>query len=365
MDCIHITRERKKTMTIKKKILVSVCVIAAVLAVALIVLFAGNALLLRRNTQKVSIRAENFAQQEGADRIHFLNTGSSDAILIESNGHFALVDAGEDSDYPQDRPNLAYTGYEQVVLQYLKDHAADENGKVTLDFVLATHAHSDHMGGFDTVISDPDVTVKRAYLKPYHSDNIRNVEKRRWDNQEVYDQMLAALNARNVEIVSDLPAETFQLGDFTVQFLNTEQDTIHQGIDENDNSVLTLLEKEGTRALLTGDLNNLSGDETRFAPEIGKIDLLKMGHHGYVFSSSWKFLKTLKPSVTVATNSRAKMIYPTVKWRLALTGSALFPTVDHNGVMASFPDGGGLVMTENIMSAAEMKRVIPAQEPGE
>ena len=106
-------------MTIKKKILVSVCVIAAVLAVALIVLFAGNALLLRRNTQKVSIRAENFAQQQGADRIHFLNTGSSDAILIESNGHFALVDAGEDSDYPQDRPNLAYTGYEQVVLQYL------------------------------------------------------------------------------------------------------------------------------------------------------------------------------------------------------------------------------------------------------
>ena len=215
-------------MIIKKKILVSVCVIAAVLAVALIVLFAGNALLLRRNTQKVSIRAENFAQQEGADRLHFLNTGSSDAILIESNGHFALVDAGEDSDYPQDRLNLAYTGYEQVVLQYLKDHAADENGKVTLDFVLATHAHSDHMGGFDTVISDPDVTVKRAYLKPYHSDNIRNVEKRRWDNQEVYDQMVEALNARNVEIVSDLPAETFQLGDFTVQFLNTEQDTIHQ-----------------------------------------------------------------------------------------------------------------------------------------
>ena len=72
------------------------------------------------------------------------------------------MDAGEDSDYPADRPNLIYTGYEQVVLQYLKDHAADGNGKVTLDFVLATHAHSDHMGGFDTVISDPDITVKRG-----------------------------------------------------------------------------------------------------------------------------------------------------------------------------------------------------------
>ena len=68
-------------MTIKKKVLVSVCVIAAMLAAALIVLFAGNALLLRRNTQKVPIRSEDFSQKEGDDRIHFLNTGSSDAIL--------------------------------------------------------------------------------------------------------------------------------------------------------------------------------------------------------------------------------------------------------------------------------------------
>ncbi|HIT52672.1 MAG TPA: MBL fold metallo-hydrolase [Candidatus Fimivicinus intestinavium] len=351
-------------MTTKKKILTSVCVTAGVLAAALAVFLGGDALL-RRNTQKIPVSEEDFQQESGADRIHFLNTGASDAILIESDGHFALVDAGEDSDYPADRPNLRYTGYEQVVLQYLKDHAADENGKVTLDFVLATHAHSDHMGGFDTVIADPDITVKRAYLKRYHPDNILSKEKRRWDNQEVYDQMVQALEARGVKIISDIPTEPFLLGNFTVRFLNTELDTVNQGIDENDNSVLTLLEKDGTRALLTGDLNNLSGDETRLAPEIGKIDLLKIGHHGYVFSSSWKFLQTLKPSVTVATNSRAKMIYPTVKWRLAATGSALFQTVDRNGVIASFLDGGGLVMTENSMSAAQMELTIPVQDPQE
>lgn len=350
-------------MTVKMKILVSACAAAALLGAGLTVLFAGNGVWLRRNTEKVPIHAEDFQQGAGADRIHFLNTGSSDAILIESNGRFALVDAGEDSDYPADRPNLVYTGYEQVVLQYLKDHAADADGKVTLDFVLATHAHSDHMGGFDTVISDPDVTVKRAYLKPYRPENIRSKEKRQWDNQEVYDQMAQALNARGVAIVPDIPTEAFQLGDFTIRFLNTELDTVHKGIDENDNSVLTLVEKGGTRALLTGDLNNLSGDEKRLAPEVGKIDLLKIGHHGYVFSSSWKFLKTLSPAVTVATNRRSKMIYPTVKWRVAATGSALFPTVDHNGVMATFPDGGGLVMTDQIMSEAQMALTIPAQEP--
>ena len=37
----------------------------------------------------------------------------------------------------------------------------DENGRVTLDFILGTHAHSDHIGGFDTVINHPDITVKK------------------------------------------------------------------------------------------------------------------------------------------------------------------------------------------------------------
>ena len=69
-----------------------------------------------------------------------------------------------------------------------------------------------------------------------------------------------------------------------------------------------------------------------------------------------------EPEVTVATNRRSKMIYPTVKWRLALTGSALFTTVDYNGVMATFPDGGGLVMTDHIMNEEEMALTIPTQK---
>lgn len=138
---------------------------------------------------------------------------------------------------------MIYTGYEQVVLQYLKDHAADGNGKVTLDFVLATHAHSNYMGGW-IQISDPDINVKRAYLKPYRLEmDILCKEKRQWDNQEVYDQMVQALNARGAEIVSEIPTQAFPFGDFTIRFLNTEIDTEHQGIDENDNLVLTLLEK--------------------------------------------------------------------------------------------------------------------------
>ena len=48
----------------------------------------------------------------GADRIHFLNTGNSDAILLESDGHFALIDAGDSSD--NYRRKHGAVGYEQI-----------------------------------------------------------------------------------------------------------------------------------------------------------------------------------------------------------------------------------------------------------
>ena len=60
--------------------------------------------------------------------IHFLNTGHSDCILLESDGHFALIDAGEDTDFPADKPHLRYPGYEKEVCEYLQTHCADENG---------------------------------------------------------------------------------------------------------------------------------------------------------------------------------------------------------------------------------------------
>ncbi len=49
----------------------------------------------------------------GGDRIHFLKTGSSDAIVLESDGRFAMVDAGEDTDNPRGFEGLNLSGYEK------------------------------------------------------------------------------------------------------------------------------------------------------------------------------------------------------------------------------------------------------------
>ena len=53
------------------------------------------------------------------DKIHFLNTGHSDCIILESQGKFAMIDAAEDNDYPANKPFLNLKGYEDVVVDYL------------------------------------------------------------------------------------------------------------------------------------------------------------------------------------------------------------------------------------------------------
>ena len=88
-----------------------------------------------------TVLTEDFSYSNGNDRIHFLNVGNSDAILLESNGMFALIDSGEGNSNP--RRKTAYRGYEQDVLNYIKN-VASVDGEVKLEFVLGTHSHYDN-----------------------------------------------------------------------------------------------------------------------------------------------------------------------------------------------------------------------------
>ena len=273
------------------------------------------------------------------DRIHFLMTGGSDAIILESAGHFAMVDAGEDTDNPRNFPDLDLPGYEQEVLGYLKKNCADESDKVHLDFVLGTHAHSDHIGGFDTIIRDPDVTVDRAYLKEYDSSKINEHEIKDWDNQEVYDQMVSALNEKNTPII--IPDSVpFAFGNFTVTLFNTVDPETAEKVGENDNSLGVLIEKNGTKVFLSGDMDNNSGDEARLAPEIGKVDLLKVGHHCYPGSSSEEYISTLMPEACVITNT-AKLNTETLAGIIKICRhDRVYVTGNENGVIAVIGDAG-------------------------
>lgn len=281
------------------------------------------------------------AEAGGTDRIHFLKTGSSDAIILESDGHFAMVDGGEDTDNPRNFPGLELAGYEQEVLSYLKKNCAGKNGKVYLDFVLGTHAHSDHIGGFDTIILDPDVTVGRAYLKEYDSSKINESEITDWDNQEVYDQMVSALNERNVPVI--IPDSVpFTLGNFTVTLFNTQDPEKSERVGENDNSLGVLVEKNGTRIFLAGDIDNYSGDESRLAPEIGKVNLLKVGHHCNSGSSTKDFISGLMPDACVITNNSPVNIDTLSGIIRICRHDRIYITGNESGVLAVIGDSGNI-----------------------
>ena len=96
------------------------------------------------------------AQESSGNKIHFINVheGGSDAIILESNGHFAMVDTGEDYDFP-DGSDSRYPWREGIETSYkhvLTDRVfrrLKELGVQKLDFILVTHTHSDHIGNVD------------------------------------------------------------------------------------------------------------------------------------------------------------------------------------------------------------------------
>mgnify|MGYP003311050009 CR=1 FL=1 len=83
---------------------------------AIFVLDIATVIIGNKYCQRYSVTSEKFDYQSGDDRIHFLNTENSDAIVIESNGKFAMIDAGEGNNNP--RRDTEYKGYETEVVEY-------------------------------------------------------------------------------------------------------------------------------------------------------------------------------------------------------------------------------------------------------
>lgn len=295
---------------------------------------------------EIPISNEKCQKSETADRIHFLNTANSDCIILESNGHYAMIDSGEGDENP--RKKTKYNGFSEEVLEYLKENMADSEGNIHLDFILATHMHYDHSGNFEAIIKAENVFIEKAYIKEYTEDSFTDTERNTWGNYDIYCSIINALNETDTEIISNIPSEEFLFGDFRIRFINTTTPDELKDKGDNANSVGVLITKGNDSAFLAADFTNSSGLEDRYADDIGDIDLLKIGHHGYYGSSSADFLRVLKPEITVCTNYIGK-IYPNVKWNITMVAKApIFSTSHRNGIIADF-SGNGISLTENIM----------------
>ena len=92
----------------------------------------------------------------------------------------------------------------------------------------------------------------------------------------------------------------FDFGDMNLELLNTDIDPDELNLGENQNSIVTLLKYKNTKLFLAADM--ISKDDKIIKDYIGKIDILKLAHHGYS-ESSYDFLSTTKPNYVVISNT--------------------------------------------------------------
>lgn len=257
------------------------------------------------------------AQEGNGNKIHFINVSptnlGSDAILLESNGHYAMIDTGEDYDFPDDSDSrYPYrdgdnTDYRNVMTERVMRHLKNV-GVETLDFILITHAHSDHIGNADELMEN--FNVNKVYMKRYSDSRITDKE-RLWDSQYNYDKVLAVAGQKGIPVIQDISKEQahFYLGDMDIQLYNYENKytngQLTPVVDDNSNSIISVITVNGKKIFSAGDLNNLDYlNEDRYGPIIGKVDMMKFNHHfDAEFSNTSNFLQNLHPSIVVQTSS--------------------------------------------------------------
>lgn len=207
-----------------------------------------------------ALKVEDVTVETVSDsQIHFINTGNSDAILIENAGRFAMIDTGNTDD-------------DATVKSYLQNQGVE-----TIDYLILTHFHADHIGSADTVIADFDV---KTTLVP-------NGDAR----TQVYQDYIHALSNKGLQPSVPLEGATFELGSATLTLYNTAGGNSN----ENNNSLIVLYENGDDRAVFMGDAEA----EVESKLSIGDVDLLKVGHHGSNTSSSASFIHQIQPEYAV------------------------------------------------------------------
>lgn len=225
---------------------------------------------------------------EGGTRIHFISLyGWTDAILLESEGHYGLIDGGEDWDEPDGisypvRPGVSRNfGFDEQVIHYL-----ESVGVQKLDFLIGTHAHSDHIGASDEIISA--IPTDRLYIKEYDDTYLLGYDRPddrgdysydragtgMWDNQKIYDDLIRAAQTHGTQIISDFEeneqSRHFSLGAMDIRLLNFETPRDENGKvipvgDANSMSFGVYVSAYGRHAFLGGDMSpeymDLAADE--------------------------------------------------------------------------------------------------------
>lgn len=244
------------------------------------------------------------------NRIHFIGTGSSDAILIESEGHFGLIDSSNPEDGIQ---GIKYNNV-LVVKDYI-ENVIGENGR--LDYIIATHSHSDHIGGMPEIANSYFVDNNTTYFYKPYIGSIEDTKYPDWDNKGYFEKAISAMKSKNVKMIDisidqngeerkfeesiKLDKNLTGKADITLYNLSRGE----KNDEENARSIITYIQLNNKKILLTGDAVDSGKNrytQENVAKQVGKIDILKIAHHGNENNTNFRTLDLINPDYLIFTS---------------------------------------------------------------
>ncbi len=213
-----------------------------------------------------------------------VNTGDA-ALIVSPTNKYILIDAGH-----------IVGSYGDTVLALLQNL-----GITHLDHIITSHHHEDHIGGIPRVIYGLSGNGQNDSILGYC-----------YDRGDTYTTttFLNYRNAAGTKRRTINPGDTLNLGGGAFMFCVVRNgkyingDSVIPSSGENYRSVGLVLQYGRFRFFTGGDLigYNVTGErdvETKLAPLVKKVDLIKVSHHGSRNSSNPTFLDSLRPKAAL------------------------------------------------------------------
>ena len=199
--------------------------------------------------------------------IYYLDVGQSDCTIVICNNEVLMIDCGTFNQL-------------NTIRQSLRTLEID-----TIDYMVITHQHDDHMGSATEIIDDWKV---ENFIMPRLSQS-NNV------TSKTYNVLINTVDSQNINKIPAQDIDSFMLGEALVEILSP---TV-QSNNLNNMSVVLKITYGGTEFLFQGDAETkIENDLLRSDYDID-VDVLKSGHHGSKTSSSEKYLDVVTPKVAI------------------------------------------------------------------